>query len=395
MADNNYDEEWELTSEEQAQMDAEMDEVYGHQLPSDEELDGMFVQHVLDKVKNGEFNSTVSDWVDVYDQIGSLGRIRSGEPSSVVLNAAESDFKQTMDLLGYNEESRLTPAEWVNKQGTAAARREGYVWRDLVEDGYSIEPNLVAINDINEIPFDEMVAYRNARKEPWTQADTKLLNSKICGEWDSLNEDIETQQRENDMDLFAMDGVEMLRREDGIWGDESDIPWYEAKRRAFGKDRETAEKEHDENAQRINQMYGVLRDELFKRVYATGTTRMDALCDETRGNYTAKDSLITRQTYDYLGSEYGAYYRKQIREYAEETVRSFQARSAFGVDFSLHGTGSQIAVEPQNSRTKMFVETKRGSVSKNREVPHDWEQMLDSVENGASKPGYDSEEYGG
>lgn len=394
MTYHNYDEDWELTPEEH-QMDAEMDEVYGHQLPSDEELDGMFVQHVLDKVKNGEFNSIVSDWVQVRDQIASLGRIRSGEPSSVVLNAAESDFKQTMDLLGYNEKSRLTPAEWVNKQGTAAARREGYIWRDLVEDGYSIEPNLVAINDINEIPFDEMVAYRNARKEPWTPADTKLLNSKICQEWDSLNEYIETQQRENDMDLFVMDGAEMLREKDGIRGDESDIPWYEAKRRAFGKDRETVEKEHDENARRINQMYGVLRDELFERVYATSTTRMDALCDETRGNYNAKDSLITRQTYDYLGSEYGAYYRKQIREYADETVRSLQARSVFGVDFSLHGTGFPIAVEPQNTRTKMFAESKKASVNKNRNVPHGWEQMLDSVENGVSSLGYDSNEYDG
>lgn len=395
MANNDYDEDWELTPEEQAQMDAEMEEVYGHQLPSDEELEGMFVQHVLDKVKNGDFHSTVNDWVEVYDQIASLGRIRSGEPSLVVLNGAESDFKQTMDLLGYNDKSRLTPAEWVNQQGTAAGRREGRSWRAVVDGDYSIDPNLVAINDINEIPFDEMVAYRNARSEPWTQADTKLLNSKICREWDSLNEDIETQQRENDMDLFAMDGAEMLREKDGIQGDESDIPWYEAKRHGFGKDRETAEKEHDENAQRINQMYGVLRDELFKRVYATSLTRMDALCDETRGNYNARDSLITRQTYDYLGSEYGVYYRKQIREYADETVRSLQARSAFGVDFSLHGTGSQIAVEPQNTRTKMFAESKKASVNKNRDVPHGWEQMLDSVENGASSSTYDSNEYDG
>lgn len=393
MTDNKYDGDWELTPEEYAQMEAEMEEIYGDNQPSDEELDGMYVEHVLDIVKNGEFHSTLNDWVQVYDQIASLGRIRNGEPSSIVLNGAEADFKQTMGLLGYNEKSCLSPAEWVNQQGIAAGRREGRSWRAVVDGDYSIDPNLVAIDDIKEIPFDEMVAYRAARNEPWTKADTNLLNSKICREWDSLNEDIEIQQTENDMDLFAMDGVEMLREQDGIQGDEPTIPWYEANRRAFGKDRETVQKEHDENAERINQMYGVLRDELFKRIYATGMTRMDVLPEATRGNYNEKDSLISRKTYDYLGSEYGTYYRRQIREYADETVRSIQARSTFGVDFSLHGTGSQIAVEPQNERTKTFVESKKVNASKNRDVPHGWKKMLNSVENGVSNPDYDFDEY--
>lgn len=393
MVDNKYDGYGDVTPEEYAQMEADMEEIYGDDQPSEEELDGMFVEHVLDKVKQGEFHSTLNDWVQVHDQIASLGRIRHGEPSATVLNGAEADFKQTMDLLGYNEKSRMSPAEWVDQQGIAAGRREGRNWRAVIDGDYSIDPNLVAIDDIKAIPFDEMVAYRTARNEPWTKADTNLLNLKICQEWDSLNEDIYVQQMENDKDLLSMDDIELLREKDGIQGDEPTIPWYEANRRAFGKDRETVKKEHDENAERIEQMYGVLRDELFKRVYATGMTRMDALPEVTRGNYKANDSLISRQTYNYLGSEYGDYYRKQIREYADETVRSIQARSVFGVDFSLHGTGSQIAVEPQNARTKMFADSKKASVNKNRDVPHDWKQMLNSVENGVSNSGYDFDEY--
>ena len=401
MTDNKHEEGWgydsspygELTPEEYAQMEADMEEIYGDNQPTDEELDGMFVEHVLDTVKRGEFHSTMNDWVQVHDQIASLGRIRHGEPSSIVLNGAEADFKQTMDLLGYNEKSRLSPAEWVNQQGIAAGRREGRNWQAVIDGDYSIDPYLVAIDDIHEIPFDEMVAYRVARSEPWTKADTDLLNSKIREEWDSLNEDMCAQDMENDMELFAMDGIETLREQDGIQGDEPTIPWYEANRRAFGKDRETVQREHDENAKRLEQMYGVLRDELFKRVYATGMTRMDALPEATRGDHDAKDSLISRQTYDYLGSEYGTYYRKQIREYADETVRSIQARSTLGVDFSLHGTGSQIAVEPQNERTKMFAESKKVSANKNRDVPHGWKKMLNSVENGVSNPDYDFDEY--
>ena len=72
----------------------------------------------------------------------------------------------------------------------------------------------------------------------------------------------------------------------------------------------------------------------------------------------------------------------------------------FGVDFSLHGTGSGIIVEPQNERAKMFARSrkqisaqKKAGVNRNRDVPHEWNEMLNSVENGVSNPDYDFDEY--
>lgn len=347
MMDERYDD---VSPEEYAQMEADMEELYGDKEPSDEELDGMFVAHVRDIVERGEFQSTMSDWVQVHDQVASLGRIRDGvrngdhdnKDLDLVLNSAEDDFKQTLDLLGYNPKSRLTPDEWVTRQGVAAGRREGRDWKAVLRGDYSVDPNKVAINDIKEIPFDEMVAYRAARKEPWTKSDTDLLNSKICDEWDELNDNHPEASR----------------------NDASD-----------------------------NLIRSVLRDELFKQIYITDKTRMDRLPEVTKGDYDTTKSVISEQTREHLGYEYDKYDRQQILGRLQDQVESLQDRAKFGDDFSHNGTYSYISVEPQNDRTKAFTEHKKAEVAKHREVPDDWKKMLNSIENGVSNPDYDFDEY--
>lgn len=385
----------EITDESFAQVEAEMEEMYGGYEPTDEELEGMFIQHVKDTVKSGKFCSELKDWLQVHDQIASLGRIRNGQPSEAVRRGAEADFRETMDLLGYDDRSRLTPAEWVDTQGRAAAKREGFVWESAVNGDYSIRPDFGMVDDVyfDDLPFDEMVAYRVAFGEPWTKEDTDILNNSIRKEWDSLHKHIAWLEADNEADFQAIDSIEQLRSQDGIQGNEEGLSWYEQTRRRFGESREAMEAEYEENKKFIPQKYKVLRDDLFKRVYATSMTRMDMLPEKTRGDFSSKDSLITKETYDYLGSEYGSFYRQQIRDYAKETVDSIKARSSLGVDFSLHGTGYQIAVEPQNDRTRSFVESQRAGANKSRELPKDGERILNSVENGVSNPDYDFDEY--
>ena len=392
MTDNRYDE--------YAQMEADMEDIYGHEEPNYDELDAMYVEHVLHTVKNGYFHWTLNDWIEVRDQIASMGRIREGSLSPENLHEAEVDFKETMDLLGYNAKSRLTPAEWVDRQGIAAGRREGRSWESAVNEDYSVDPDLKPVTDIKELPFDEMVAFRVARNEPWTQADTDLLNSRICKEWDDLNSVVDAQRKDNDRRLLDMDNAEMLRGRDGIHGDEPNISWYEAKRHGFGEDRATIQKEHDKRAESLDRIYDSLCEDLFSRVYATSMTRMDALPKTVRGDYDVRIPLVRPKTDKYLGSDYTLYYSKQIREYGDETAFAAKSRSVFGVDFSLHGTGSGIAIEPQNERAKMFARSrkqisaqKKADVNRSRDVPHEWNEMLNSVENGVSNPDYDFDEY--
>jgi hypothetical protein len=197
-----------------------------------------------------------------------------------------------------------------------------------------------------------------------------------------------------------MDDVEMRRGRDGIRGNEPNIPWYEAKRHGFGRDRAAIQREHDETEERLDRIYDGLCEDLFSRVYATSMTRMDALPKAVRGDYDVRIPLVRPKTDKYLGSDYTLYYSKQIREYGDETAFAAKSRSVLGVDFSLHGTGSGIALEPQNERAKMFARSrkqisaqKKADVNRNRDVPHECNEMLNSVENGVSNPDYDFDEY--
>lgn len=221
-------------------------------------------------------------------------------------------------------------------------------------------------------PFDKMLDFRHNWGDEWSKRDNKLMNQKILDEWKAIQKKAYEGAMKSEEMAASIDSYEYRREQDGINGDESDIPWYEARDHGFGKSREELEQEAADYGEKVGRQYEESRDELFERVY------------ETDRQFDRYDGGVTSATYKELGDEYEKFYRDKIADYAESKMKAFS-----GIDLSRSASSPQS--EASAAYTKDDVRKTPERIVQ-RQVPEHFNEMLNSVEHGVSNPDYDFDE---
>lgn len=352
-------ESWEeagMTRDEYDKAMAEMDEVLGDGTPSEAEMDEMFLEQFNDNCKHGFSPRNVYGWLDVRSAYDAAQTVDDTE----LAQRTEANVRG----LGYPEGQSVSVPDWIDSNGRKAAYMEGMNW-DAVSrwDGTPFEQQ----------PFDKMLAFRHDWGDEWSKRDNKLMNQKILDEWEAIQQEAyEGAMKSEEMEAI-IDSYEYRREQDGINGDEPDIPWYEARDHGFGKSREELEQEAADYGEKVGREYEENRDELFERVY------------ETDRQFDRYDGGVTPATYRELGDEYEKFYRDKMADYAESKMKAFS-----GIDLS-----RSAAAAPQSEVSAVYAKDeakKSPERTVQRQVPAHFDEMLNSVEHGVSNPDYDFDE---
>lgn len=374
--------EWEemgLTREEYEQAMSEMDEALGlSEPPSDAEMCAMHIEHLKDEARKGRMKS-VQDYADAYGAIGELSVV-ADDPG--LYPAVQRDFNDMCDALGYSSESALpfddvpydNRRDFLWAKGQEAAKQQGMDWYAALYMQHADEcPDAPVSKDdlLHNMSFGFMPVAVFMRGDEWTDEMNRLMNDKIIDRM----EELDNARYETDASAFAdttrASGWDDLREQEGLKGDEEDIPWYKANELGFGQDAdEYIEARNEQLADDMSEL-DAEAEKIYKAAYRVQTLPYV-------GN--GKRPTLSKQALAALGSDY----EKFVKDHeAELQARATHQREVFdSVDLGAKPKdASEYGAEPEAQDEKMTEPVKNGD-----------QTIYNSVEHGRSTPDFDFDE---
>lgn len=257
-----------------------------------------------------------------------------------------------MDFQGGHFERMLST---IDAHGRLAALDAGRDWDAIVSRSEGVEAEVndglddlrdPPVERFEDLPFDRLLDWRVEHLEPWTRADAELMNAKICEEFDAIEQRAYEDSVTHDAMVAEAEDIDRVREQDGIRGDEPDIPWYVARDHAFGKSYDELMAEADAFGDEVGRTYEQDMQDLFERVYDMASRDWNGLPSEVTAGIKDTHYSISQDTYRHLGEGYWDFYRDRVENYRLGRMLEYETQSRIA-----EVAASPGATRPANGRT--------------------------------------------